>query len=104
MSFRDSTKVSIKSRGKICFSQKNGKTGTMEEVYYVPNLKNNILSIWQLLEKGCLIFIKDWSDVVLKGQKWSSACICGDDKELDVQTQSKDKRPFLVGLKAKLRM
>jgi len=25
----------------------------MEDVNYVPNLKNNILSIGQLLEKGC---------------------------------------------------
>ena len=39
-------------RGKICFSQKDGKQDTMEDVYYVPNLKNNILSMGQRLEKG----------------------------------------------------
>jgi len=27
-------------------------------VWYVPDLKNNILSIGQLLEKGCLVFMK----------------------------------------------
>jgi len=46
MSFGDSTKVPIKGKGKKCFSQKDGKTGTMKkDVYYVPDLENNILSI-----------------------------------------------------------
>jgi len=59
VSFGDSTKVSIKGRGKICFSQKDGKECTMEDVYYVPDLKNNILSMGQLLEKGYSVFMKD---------------------------------------------
>jgi len=59
VSFGDSTKVPIIGRGKICFSQKDGKEGTMEDVYYVPDLKNNMLSMGQLLEKGYSIFMKD---------------------------------------------
>ena len=31
----------------------------MEDVYYVPDLKSNILSMGQLLEKGCSVFMKD---------------------------------------------
>jgi len=31
----------------------------MENVYYVPDLKNNIFSIGPLLEKACSIFVKD---------------------------------------------
>jgi len=31
----------------------------MEDVYYVPNLKNNILNIGRLQEKGYSIFMKD---------------------------------------------
>jgi len=31
----------------------------MEDFYYIPDLKNNILSIGQLLEQGCSIFMKD---------------------------------------------
>jgi len=54
VSFGDSTKVSIKARGKICFSQKDGKEGTMEDVYYVPDLKNNILSM-----KDRIVHLKD---------------------------------------------
>jgi len=59
VSFEDSAKVPIKERGKICFSQKDKRTCTMEDVYYVPNLKNNILSIRRLVEKGYSIFMKD---------------------------------------------
>lgn len=32
----------------------------MEDVYFVPDLKNNILSIGQLFEKGCSVIMKDW--------------------------------------------
>jgi len=59
VSFGESTKVPIKGRGKICFSQKDGKQGTIEDVYYVPDLKNNILSMGQLLEKCYSIVMKD---------------------------------------------
>ena len=31
----------------------------MEDVYYVSNLKNNILSIGRSLEKGFSVFMKD---------------------------------------------
>ena len=47
VSFGDLTKVSIKGRGKICSSQKDGKECTMEDVHYVLDLKNNILSMGQ---------------------------------------------------------
>ena len=58
VSFGNSKKVRVKGWGNICVSQKNGKEGTMEEVYYVPDLKSNILSMGQLLEKGCSVFMK----------------------------------------------
>jgi len=41
------------------FSQTDGKQGTMEDVYYVPDLRNTILSMRQLLEKGYSVFMKD---------------------------------------------
>jgi hypothetical protein len=49
----------VKGRGKIYFSQKNGKEGLIEDVYHVPDLKSNILSMGQLFEKGYSIFMKD---------------------------------------------
>jgi len=59
VSFGDSTKVPIKGQRKIPLSQKDGKEGTMEDVYYVPDLRSNILSMGQLLDKGYSIFMKD---------------------------------------------
>jgi len=44
-SFGDASKVMVKGRGTICFSQKNGRIGTIRDVYYVPDLKTNILSM-----------------------------------------------------------
>ena len=58
--FRDLMKVPIKGRGKICFSQQDGKECTIEDVYYVPDLKSNIHRMGWLLEKRCSVFMKDW--------------------------------------------
>jgi len=57
--FGDSTSVPVKGRRKICFLQKDEKECTMEDIYYVSNLKNNILNMRQLLKKGCSIIMKD---------------------------------------------
>jgi len=92
-SFGDSTKVLIKGRGNICFSQKDGKEGIKKDVYYEPDLKNNILSMGQLLEKGYSIFMKD-QILHLNDKKWTCSCKCGDDKESNVQTQLKE---YIVG-------
>ena len=39
-------------------SKKNGKSGAIEDVYYVPDIKVNILSVGQLLQKGYEILTK----------------------------------------------
>jgi len=36
VSFGDSTKVPVKGRRKICFSQKEEKEDTIDDIYYVP--------------------------------------------------------------------
>jgi hypothetical protein len=38
--------------------QKNEKLGMVEDVYYIPEIKNNILSVGQLIEKRFEIFMK----------------------------------------------
>ena len=55
----DSSKIEVKRKGEICYTRKNGKQGSIEDVYYVPDMKNNILSLGQLLEKGYSIFKED---------------------------------------------
>ena len=41
----DDSKIVIKGRGTIRHMQKDGRVGEIMDVYYVPELKSNILSI-----------------------------------------------------------
>jgi len=59
--FGDATKIPVKGKGKILINLKNGKHEFISNVYYVSNVKNNILSLGQLLEKGYNILMKDYS-------------------------------------------
>ncbi|GMP36892.1 hypothetical protein CsSME_00008847 [Camellia sinensis var. sinensis] len=59
VSFGDSSKTPVKRRGNILIKLKNGDHDYIFNVYYVPTMKNNILSIGQLLEKGYDISMKD---------------------------------------------
>ena len=52
ISFGDASKVAVKGRGTIWYLQKNNRVGEIRDVYYVPDLKSNILSMGQLMEKG----------------------------------------------------
>ena len=61
VSFGDESKIPVKGKGKILIRLKNGRQQFISNVYYVPNMKNNILSLGQLLEKGYDIHMKDGS-------------------------------------------
>ncbi|CAL1378864.1 unnamed protein product [Linum trigynum] len=50
--FGDSSKVPIKGRGTILIRLKNGSHQSISDVYYVPNMTSNILSLGQLMEKN----------------------------------------------------
>ena len=54
--FVDVSTVEVKGRGTIHFLQKDGVMGPVQDVYYVPDLKTNILSMGKLTEKGYSIF------------------------------------------------
>jgi hypothetical protein len=58
VSFGEASKVEVKRKGSVNFLQKNEKLEMVENVYYIPEIKSNILSIIQLMEKGFEIFIK----------------------------------------------
>jgi hypothetical protein len=45
VSFGDASKVELKDKGKIKFNQKNGGTGMIKYVYFISEMKSNILSI-----------------------------------------------------------
>ena len=49
----------MKGKGNILICLKNGKYEFISNVFFVPNMKSNILSLRQLLEKGYDIHLKD---------------------------------------------
>ena len=57
VSFGDDSEVSVKGRGNILIRAKNGSHQLISDVYHVPNMTCNILSMSQLLEKA-MIFIQ----------------------------------------------
>lgn len=59
VSFGDDLMVVVKGIGIIWYSQKNGRIGEIRVMYYVLDLKSNILSMRQLMEKGHSILMKD---------------------------------------------
>ena len=58
--FGDGSTVKIQGKGSIGFKCKNGEEQTVNEVYYIPSLCNNILSLGQLTEEG--------NEVVINGE------------------------------------
>lgn len=58
VSFGDGSTVKIEGKGSVSFVCKNGETRTFDDVYYIPTLRNNIISLGQLTEEGNRIAIK----------------------------------------------
>ncbi|GJR47637.1 retrovirus-related pol polyprotein from transposon TNT 1-94 [Tanacetum coccineum] len=52
VSFEDASKVQVKGRGTTSFFKNDGTRGTIENVYFVPDLKSNIMSLGQLMKRG----------------------------------------------------
>jgi hypothetical protein len=59
VTFVDYSNVSIKRKCMIFIRLKNTSHQFIDNVYYIPIIKGNILSLRQLLEKGYEIKIKD---------------------------------------------
>lgn len=57
--FGDGSLVQIEGRGTVIFACKNGEHRAMTDVYYIPRLKSNIVSLGQLDENGCSTLIED---------------------------------------------
>lgn len=57
--FGDESKVKIEGKGTIVFQCKNGKERSLKDVYYIPDLCSNIISLGQLSEGGDEIKIKE---------------------------------------------
>jgi Integrase core domain/GAG-pre-integrase domain len=74
VSFGDALKVEVKGKVKVKFIQKNGSTGIIEDVYFIPEMKSNILSIDQLMEKeykmnGRSLNLEDKTGIIMASVK-----------------------------------
>jgi hypothetical protein len=58
ISFENASKVEVKGKRSVKFLHKNEKLGMVENVYYISEIKSNILSIGQLMEIFFEIFMK----------------------------------------------
>ena len=57
--FGDDSIIFVTRKGKVTIQTKGNSTHTIANVYFVPDLKTNLLRVGQLQEKGYEIFIKD---------------------------------------------
>nr|GEU97809.1 retrovirus-related Pol polyprotein from transposon TNT 1-94 [Tanacetum cinerariifolium] len=64
VTFGDESKAPVKEKVKILIQAKDGSHQYISDVYNVPNLKSNILSVGQLLEKNYDIHFKDRSATI----------------------------------------
>ncbi|CAA7038224.1 unnamed protein product [Microthlaspi erraticum] len=51
--FGDDSRIDIKGKGTISFFDMNGEPRMMTDVYFIPDLKSNIISLGQATESGC---------------------------------------------------
>ncbi|XP_022852676.1 uncharacterized protein LOC111374254 [Olea europaea var. sylvestris] len=66
--FGDLSKAPVKGRGKILIKLDNGGHSYITDIYYVPDIKHNLLSLGQLLEKRYDISLKD-SHLIIKDDR-----------------------------------
>ena len=68
VSFDDDSKVSVKGRGNILICAKDGSHQLISDVYHMPNMTCNILSMGQFLEKGYDFYSKDYCLFIKNGK------------------------------------
>ena len=57
--FGDGSLVSTRGRGSVLFKCQNGEHRVLIEVYYIPDLRSNIISLGQMDEVGCKVLIEN---------------------------------------------
>ena len=56
--FGDGSRVIIRGQGTVLFRCRNGEHRALQEVYYIPQLRSNIVSLGQLDEHGSEVLVK----------------------------------------------
>lgn len=57
--FGDGSLVEIEGRGTILITTRDGAHRGLTDVYYIPKLRSNIISLGQLEEYGCKVILED---------------------------------------------
>ncbi|CAA7042014.1 unnamed protein product [Microthlaspi erraticum] len=57
--FGDDSRVDIRGKGYILFTNKDGERKILTDVYYIPDLRSNIISLGQATESGCHVSMKE---------------------------------------------
>lgn len=57
--FEDDSRIDIKGKGSIFFKTKNGERRVLSDVYFIPKLRSNIISLGQATELGCEVRMKE---------------------------------------------
>ncbi|GJT92204.1 uncharacterized mitochondrial protein-like protein [Tanacetum coccineum] len=71
--FGDGSCVSIKGKGSILFQGKNGEQKLLKDVYYIPALRSNVISLGQATISGYDISIR--GDFLTMRDSWGSLLI-----------------------------
>ncbi|XP_024004144.1 uncharacterized protein LOC112081598 [Eutrema salsugineum] len=56
--FCDDSQIDIKGKGSILFVSKDGGEKVLANVYFIPDLKSNIISLGQATEAGCDVWMR----------------------------------------------
>ncbi|KAK1361326.1 hypothetical protein POM88_045800 [Heracleum sosnowskyi] len=56
--FWDGSAIRIEGKGSIVFNCKNGEKWRLQEVYYIPSLRSNIITLGQLSEEGNKVVVQ----------------------------------------------
>ncbi|GKU93614.1 hypothetical protein SLEP1_g7191 [Rubroshorea leprosula] len=67
--FADDRTIPITGKGRILINLKNGDHKYISDVFYVPGMKSNLLSVGQLLEKGYVMSLRDDQFSILDEQE-----------------------------------
>lgn len=57
--FADDSRIDIKVKRSILFTTKDGKRKALDDLYFIPNLKSNIISLGQATESSCDVRMRE---------------------------------------------
>ncbi|KAG7578674.1 Integrase catalytic core [Arabidopsis thaliana x Arabidopsis arenosa] len=57
--FGDDSRIDIKGKGSVLFISKNKERKILADVYFIPDLKSNIISLGQATESGCDVRMRE---------------------------------------------